>query len=75
MSIAKFETVVEYRRDRLARERKTWIADAVWYMLDIGLYTQDEINDAYYLADNLVDGYEDFTPKEAVDEELTYWGD
>lgn len=56
-------------------DRKEWIADAVWYMLDIGLFTQDEINDCYYLADNLYDNFEDYTPKEAVDEELTYWGD
>lgn len=56
-------------------ERKEWMADAVWYMLDIGLFTQDEINDCYYLAECLVDGYTDCTPKDAVDEELTYWGD
>ncbi|QXV71664.1 hypothetical protein psageK4_010c [Pseudomonas phage psageK4] len=81
MSLAKFETVVEYRRDRQARERTLWIEEAVSYMIAIGLYAQEEIEQAVDLAENLhhhlvdEDGEMTYSAKEAVDEELTYWGD
>lgn len=69
------------RFERQAQERKEWIVDAVWYLLDIGIYTQDEIYDAWSLAESLhwhgkdEGGEMMFTPKESVDEELSYWGD
>lgn len=81
MSLAKFTTVVEWRADRQARERKAWIEEAVTYMIAIGLYAQEEIEQAVDLAENLhyhlkdEGGEIDCTPKDAVDEELTYWGD
>lgn len=61
---------------------KEWIADAVSYMYDIGLFTQEEWKDCVSLAESLHENglYEDevvpyFSAKEAVDEELTYWGE
>ncbi|WYN05136.1 hypothetical protein ISREJYDI_CDS0176 [Pseudomonas phage UNO-G1W1] len=81
MSLAKFTTVVEYRADRQAREAKLWIEEAVTYMLAIGLYAQEEISEAVDLAENLHYHYKDeggeidISAKDAVDEELTYWGD
>lgn len=71
----------ETRSDRQARIRKAWIADAVAYMISIGLYAQEEHEQAYELADNLHWHYKDEggeiydTPQDAVDEELTYWGE
>lgn len=71
---------LEYLR-QLAKKRE-WLADAVQYMFMIGLFTQEEIYDAVDLAESLhYHGlYKDevnpsFSAKEAVDEELTYWGD
>ena len=81
MSLAKFSTVVEYRADRQAREGKVWVEEAVTYMLAIGLYAQEEIAEAVDLAENLLYHYKDEggeidnSAKDAVDEELTYWGD
>ncbi len=69
------------RAERQAAERREWIADAVGYMISIGLYAQDEIYDALDLAENLhyhsVDegGELMYSAVDAVDEELTYWGD
>ncbi|WKV20401.1 hypothetical protein 16Q_008c [Pseudomonas phage 16Q] len=61
---------------------KEWIADAIAYMYDIGLFTQAEWKDCVDLAESLhYNGrYEDeinpsFSAKDAVDEELTYWGE
>uniref|UniRef100_A0AAU6VY91 Uncharacterized protein n=2 Tax=unclassified bacterial viruses TaxID=12333 RepID=A0AAU6VY91_9VIRU len=70
----------ETRSERIAREQKEWIADAVAYMIMIGLYAQEEVYEALYLAEILAeegcrDGEIVFTAKEAVDEELSYWGD
>lgn len=69
------------RSERLAAERREWLADAVAYMISIGLYAQEEVDQAYDLAENLhyhlLDGLGEmeYSAKEAVDEELTYWGD
>lgn len=73
--------VVETRQIRQARERTAWIEEAVTYMIAIGLYAQEEIEQAVDLAENLhyhlVDetGEMFYSAKESVDEELTYWGD
>jgi len=70
------------KTEREALEVKTWIADAIAYMFDIKLFKQEEWKDCVDLAESLhYHGvYKDevvpsFTAKEAVDEELTYWGD
>lgn len=74
-------TVFESRSDSQARERKAWIADAVAHMIMIGLYAQEEVYEAVDLAENLhysnrnEGGEMMCSAKEAVDEELTYWGD
>ena len=78
---AVVEVKSETRTERLAAERRKWIADAVAYMISIGLYAQEEIYDAVYLAEDLYLSNLDttwemiFSAEEAVDEELTYWGD
>lgn len=61
---------------------KEWIADAIAYMYDIGLFTQAEWKDCVDLAESLHyhGRYQDeinpsFSAKDAVDEELTYWGE
>lgn len=71
----------ETRTERQARERGTWIEEAVAYMIKIGLYAQEEVEQAVDLAESLhfhlVDegGEMMYNPQEVVDEELTYWGD
>lgn len=73
--------VVESRHERQAREQKAWIEEAVSYMMQIGLYAQEEVEQAVDLAENLHYHYKDeggeidISAKDAVDEELTYWGD
>ena len=75
------EVAFETRSDRQARIRKEWIADAVGYLIGLGVYAQEEVEQAYELADNLHWHAKDeggemmYDAKEAVDEELTYWGD
>lgn len=69
------------RSARQAVERMEWIADAVAYMISIGLFAQEEIYDCVALAESLHYHSKDeggemmYSAKEAVDEELTYWGD
>lgn len=81
MSLAKFLTVVEYRADRQARERKAWIEEAVEYLLSLGIFTQEYRADAVQLSESLHDFYKDeggevdVSAEEAVDEELTYWSE
>ncbi|QNO00492.1 hypothetical protein phiPsa347_010 [Pseudomonas phage phiPsa347] len=81
MSLAKFETITGYRSHRQAQERREWIDEAVVYLLALGIYAQDEITDAANLAIYLFSSARDeggeimYSAKEAVDEELTYWGD
>ncbi|QNN99975.1 hypothetical protein phiPsa267_009 [Pseudomonas phage phiPsa267] len=71
----------ETRSERQLRIRKEWIADAMTYLFAIGIFAQEEISDCYDLADNLHWHSKDeggemmYSAKEAVDEELTYWGD
>lgn len=75
------QVAFESRSDRQAREAKAWVEEAVTYMLAIGLYAQEEISEAVDLAENLhwwardEGGEMMYSAKEAVDEELTYWGD
>ena len=72
----KFET----RTQRRARERKVWIEQAVAYMIEIDIYAQEEVEQATNLAENLHFHCKDeggemmCSPKDAVDEELRYWG-
>jgi hypothetical protein len=69
------------RSERQAAERREWIADAVGYMIGLGIYAQEEVYDCFALAESLEYHARDeggelmFSAKEAVDEELTYWGD
>ncbi|UAV89609.1 hypothetical protein [Pseudomonas phage COT4] len=80
MTAVKYVQAVT-RSERQAAEAREWIADAVGYMIMIGLYEQKEIYDAVDLAENLHYHSRDeggeimYSAKEAVDEELTYWGD
>lgn len=70
----------ETRTQRQARERKVWIEQAVAYMIEIGLYAQEEVEQASDLAESLHLHCKDEggevvdSPKEVIDEELTYWG-
>lgn len=72
---------MESRSERQAREKVEWITQAVEYMLEIRLYSPEERNYASHLADSLWYHSRDeggemiYNPQEAVDEELTYWGD
>lgn len=71
----------ESRSDRQNRERVVWVAEAVAYLIALGVYAPDELEGANDLADNLwwyardEGGEMMYSAKEAVDEELTYWGD
>lgn len=79
-------TAVKYiqavtRTERQAAEAREWIADAVQYMIILGLFAQEEVYDAVDLAESLHYHNRDeggemiSSAKEAVDEELTYWGE
>ena len=80
MTAVKYVQAVT-RTERQAAEAREWIADAVGYMMNIGLFAQEEIYDALDLAETLHYGNRDEggelmgSAKEVVDEELTYWGD
>jgi len=69
------------RFERQQAERREWIADLVGYSYLIGLFSQDEMIDALDLAESLYHNSVDeggelqYTAKESLDEELTYWGD
>lgn len=63
------------RDDLLALQKDAWLAQAVQYMVELGVYSTLEHTAAYMLAESLWEGYEDMTPQEAVTEELSYWGD
>lgn len=69
------------RHERQAIERSVWIMEAAAYMVDSGLYAVEEWEQAVELASNLHYHNRDeggemmASPKEAVDEEITYWGD
>lgn len=64
--------------------KRQWIDRAVNYMLNIKLFNvliQSEVDDAYQLAETLYENSVDeagictYDPIEAVDEEISYWGD
>lgn len=69
------------RTERQVAERKEWVAEAMTYMFSLGIFAQEEISDCHYLAHSLHFSARDeggemmYSAKEAVDEELTYWGD
>lgn len=65
--------------------RTAWIQQAVDYMIELSLYSPDDLKGARELAETLWESSDNedvfmdctrlFTAKDAVDEELTYWGD
>ena len=69
------------RDERQREERIQWINEAVAYMFELKVFAPDEYVQAVELADSLHWHNKDEggdmmdTPKQAVDEELTYWGD
>lgn len=73
------------RQERLEAARAEWIQTAMAYLLKLGIYAPDELEGANELAEILWDGSdnEDYfddhalfqSAEDAVDEELTYWGD
>jgi hypothetical protein len=78
--------VVETKADKLERLTTEWLQEAVGYMFTLKMYDgvdPQEISQAYELAETLWENsdnaglsFEDWlTPEEAVDEELSYWGD
>jgi hypothetical protein len=77
MTGAQFET----RSDRQAREHRDWVATGVAYLIGLSIYAVEEQDEAKDLMeclwwDSRDEGGEMMcTPQEAVDEELTYWGD
>lgn len=69
------------RDDLLALQKDEWVAQATQYMVSLGVYSTLEHTAAYMLAESLWhtsdnDGSScDVTPQEAVEEELSHWGD
>lgn len=73
------------REERRNKSRNKWLEDAVAYLIKIGVYAPDELEGANELAEILWDSSdnEDYfddhalfqSAEDAVDEELTYWGD
>ncbi len=69
------------RDDLLALQKDAWVAQATQYMVALGVYTTLEHTAAYMLAESLWENADndgsstDLTPQEAVEEELSYWGD
>ena len=65
--------------------RTGWVQQAIDYMLEIKLYSTDELEGARELAETLWENSDNedifkdctqlFSAKDAVDEELTYWGE
>lgn len=66
--------------------RNEWINAAINYLMKLGVYAPDELEGANELAETLWEGSDDdqycdsahairVCAEEAVDEELTYWGD
>lgn len=78
---------IETKADKAARLEKEWLKEAAGYMFKLNIFDGTdvkEIADAYQLAETLWENSDNMdapdwgnwmTPKEAVDEELTYWGD
>lgn len=73
------------RKERLEAARTQWIQEAIDYLFKLGVFTAGELEDANSLAESLWDNsdnedyFEDHVhflgAADAVDEELTYWGD
>lgn len=69
------------RDDLLALQKDAWVAQATQYLVELGVYSTLEHTAAYMLAESLWEGADndgsptDATPQEAVQEELSYWGD
>lgn len=69
------------RSERQARERRSWIAGAMAYMFEMRLFSASQYNQCQDFAETLWfanrnEGGEMMnTPQEAVDEEISYWGD
>lgn len=76
---------IETKADKLVRLEKEWVQEAAGYMFRIKLYDgvdPQEISQAYELAETIWENAEQgdnpevwITPKDVVDEELTYWGE
>ena len=71
----------EPRSVRQTAERMHWINDAVSYLINMGIFTQEERSEAENMAETLLEASIDeggeiyIEPAEAVDEELSYWGE
>ncbi|MND53815.1 hypothetical protein D3C80_448630 [compost metagenome] len=69
------------RADRQALERDQWMREAADYLVSLGVFEDIKDNRLWQLVDSLHHHSKDeggemmYTAKEAVDEELTYWGD
>jgi hypothetical protein len=80
-AVVKVTAVKKFNRETL---KTKWILDAVQYMGELKLFNlikQQQYHDATDLAETIFDNFNDgcepdnwTTPKDAVDEELTYWG-
>jgi len=77
----QYEVKVETRSERQKREREQWIRNATDYLIELKVYDLLEYFDARDLAESLEyhardeGGEHMYTAKEAVDEEMTYWGE
>lgn len=64
---------------KIEAHRNRWIDEATQYMGQLGMFNleiEKEYVDAYQLAESLFDTNDiGTTAKEAVQEELTYWGE
>lgn len=73
------------RQERLEAARTEWIQAAINHLLKLGVYAPDELEGANELAEMLWDNSDNedcfddhalfMSAVDAVDEELTYWGD
>lgn len=82
---AMISAKAETRKERYDRIEAEWINEAMAYLLALGIYAPDELEGANELAESLWDNSDNrclidepdhfLSAKEAVDEELTYWGD
>lgn len=67
------------RSERQAAECKVWVQEAADYLVHLGVYGPEELQHAHEYASNLCSQYRDDggelmdTPKDAVDEDLTYY--
>lgn len=79
----QYEVKVETKHERQARERELWVIGASAYLVSLGVFTEEEKDQADELAAsilfcNCIDchtGEIEYSVKEAIDEEMTYWGE